>query len=281
MNILSKSILIKILIVISFILFVFVYIYQDKIIGQIPIAYNYYQPINSKYLIETEQSKRIIPHRVNSIGKLNDIWEEGFRSFECDVRFGDSNTKIFRMGHDIGEMGTDFESFLLSEDYEEIEKIWLDFKNLNSYNYKEALYALNNLDEKYSLKKKLIVESGTKDNFFDQFSDNGYHTSYYLPTGLIKKLLKEKKSDEMISLAQNISKQTKLQKLSAISFYHEIYPFVKKFLEPRISKDIVYHIWYSPALYDNRFKSKLLNNELYLNERVKTLLGTYRSQHNL
>ena len=277
----NKKIIKSSLVILSVLFLIFAYKYQIKIMGHIPPIYNHYQPINSKYLVDTNQSIRIIPHRVDSIGKLDDIWKVGFRSFECDVRFGDNNISTFKLGHDAWIKGADFETFLLSQNTKELKKVWLDFKNLDSSNYKQALNTLNNLDKKYTLKNKFIVESNTKDNFFKEFRDNGWQTCYYTPTSLIKKLLKDDNKDEMVKLAQKMSKQLKAQNISAVSFYDEIYPFIKKYLEPEIPNNIVYHIWYSPALYDYNFKNKLLNYELYKDKRVKTLLSTFRSKFNM
>jgi len=241
----------------------------------------YWQKENAKYLIETAQSSRIFPHRVNSIGKLKDIWADSFRSFELDVRFGDNNTKAFQVGHNHGVMGVSFEKFLTSVDSLEIQRVWFDFKNLNTKNYKDALFALNKLDEKYSLKNRLIIESGTKEKFFKKFRENNWHTSYYLPTETVVEFLRKKDKQGMKKLSVQIAKQVENQKLSAVSFDSRLYLFVKEYLELKISKKIVYHIWYSPALYDANFKNKLLKNELYLDNRVKTLLGVYKSQFNL
>jgi glucan phosphoethanolaminetransferase (alkaline phosphatase superfamily) len=243
--------------------------------------YVYWQKNNAKYLVDTNQSSRIFPHRVNSIGKLKDVWNDGFRSFEVDVEFGNNDKMVFQMGHNKGVMGVSLEDFLNRVDNSKIEKIWLDFKNLTNKNYKEALKRLEYLDTKYNIKSKSIVESGTKSDFFYEFSQKGWHTSYYMPTGTIVKLLKDRDNTKMIKLAKKISKQVKSQNLSAVSYDHRLYPFVKKYLEAKISKDIVYHIWYSPPLSDENFKTKLLKNKLYLDKRVKTLLGTYKSQFNL
>jgi hypothetical protein len=243
--------------------------------------YIYWQKKNAQYLVDTNQSSRIFPHRVNSVGKLKDIWTDGFKSFEVDVRFGDNNTSTFQMGHNAGVMGVGLEEFLNSVEYEKIQRVWLDFKNLNNKNFKGALLRLEFLNEKYNIKNKFIVESGTKSLSFKDFSKQGWHTSYYLPTGTIVKLLKEKDTKKLDTLARKISKQVSLQELSAVSFDYRLYPFVKNYLEAKISDKIVYHIWYAPALSDKNFKEKLHNNKLYKDKRVKTLLSTYKSQFNL
>ncbi len=241
----------------------------------------YWQHQNTKYLIDTNQSSRIFPHRVNSVGKLQDIWNNHLYSFESDVRFGDNNTTTFRMGHNHGVMGIGLEEFLRSVDYAKIDRIWLDFKNLNKDNYKFALEQLEYLNKKLDIKRKFIVESGTTEVFFKELREAGWHTSYYMPTRKIVKLLKNNNVIEMKQLAIQITKQSKLQNISAISFDSRLYPFVKQYLEPLIDKNIVYHIWHAPSLTDSNFKEKLLKNKMYLNKRVKTLLTVYKSQFNL
>lgn len=243
--------------------------------------YIYWQKTNTQYLVDTNQSNRIFPHRVNSIGKLKDIWNDGFKSFELDTRFGDNNTTFFQMGHNDGVMGIKMEDFLLSVDYSKIERVWLDFKNLNQNNYKEAIKRLEYLDKKYDIKKKFIVESGTTFPFFKEVRKSGWHTSYYMPTEKIVKLLKDKNIKGMNALAKNISNQTKYQKVSAVSFDHRLYPFVKEYLEPLIDKDVVYHIWHAPSLSSNSFQQDLQKNRLYMDKRIKTLLTRYKSQFNL
>ncbi|GIU00565.1 hypothetical protein TSL6_10710 [Sulfurovum sp. TSL6] len=244
--------------------------------------YIYWQTVNTQYLVDSNQSNRIIPHRVDSLGKLKDVWNDGFRSFELDARFGDNNTTFFQIGHDEDFMGLTIEDFLSSSDFQKIKKVWLDFKNLNQNNYKQALERLEYLDKKYNIKRKFIVESPTTSSFFKEIGKAGWHTSYYMPTKKILKLLKEDNKDEMQKLAIKIANQTKIQNLSAVSFDNGLYPFVKNYLESSLSNDIVYHTWWeAPALYHVDFKERLLKNKLYLDSRVKTILPNYKSEFDL
>lgn len=243
--------------------------------------YSYWQKINTQYLIDINQSSRVFPHRVDSVGKLKDIWEDGFRSFEIDARFGDNNTTYFQIGHNHGVMGIKMEDFLSSVTYSEIQRVWLDFKNLNKNNYKQASERLDYLDKKFDIKKKFIVESGTTLEFFKEFKKAGWHTSYYMPTEKIATQLKENNVTEMKKLAVKIASQTKSQNLSAVSFDHRLYPFVKQYLEPLISDNIVYHVWYAPTLSKKSFPDELQKNKLYLDKRVMTLLSPYKSRFDL
>lgn len=243
--------------------------------------YSYWQKVNTQYLMDINQSNRVFPHRVDSVGKLKDIWNDGFRSFEIDARFGDNNTTYFQVGHNHGVMGIKMEDFLSSVRYSEIQRVWLDFKNLNKNNYEQAIERLDYLDKKFDLKRRFIVESGTTLPFFMEFKKAGWHTSYYMPTEKIVTQLRENNVTEMKKLALKIANQTKSQNLSAVSFDHRLYPFVKQYLEPLISDNIVYHIWYAPTLRKKSFPNELQKNELYLDKRVKTLLSSYISQFDL
>jgi len=243
--------------------------------------YIYWQKVNIKYLIDNNISNRIIPHRVNSIGKLKDIWNDGFRSFEFDVSFGDHNTQSFYIGHHSDVMGPKMEDFLSSVDFQKIQKVWMDFKNLNQKNYIQVLARLSYLEERYKIKKKFIVESSITSPFFKEFGKAGWHTSYYMPTRRIINLLEQKNHEEMENLAVEIARQTKIQNLSAISFDHRLYPFIKNYLESKLSNEIVYHIWDAPGISSIDFKDQLLKNKLFLDNRVKTLLTEYISQFNL
>ena len=241
----------------------------------------YWQKFNTQYLIDINQSNRVFPHHVDSVGKLRDIWNDGFRSFQVDTRFGDNNSTVFKVGHDDNVMGVSLEKFLSKVTPNDLQRVCLDFKNLSKENYQKALDRLEYLNKKYHLKDKLIIESGTTSQFYKVIGENGWHTSYYMPTDEIVKLLKDNNKAEMERLAKRISQQSRLQKLSALSFDQRLYPFVKRYLEQKLSDAIVYHVWYAPALKDVKFKEELMKNKLYEDKRVKTLLVPYDSQFNL
>ena len=79
----------------------------------------------------------------------------------------------------------------------------------------------------------------------------GWHTSYYLPTEKIQNLLVNDRHEDLELLALKICDQAEHQRLSAISFDGVLYPFVKKYLEPLLHENIVYHtVDLSVDLYD-------------------------------
>ncbi len=240
--------------------------------------YIYWQKENTKYLIDANQSSRILPHQVNTIGKLKDVWNDGFRSFKIDVLFGGNNTTTFRVGNTPSLSGVNLEKFLASIDSSKIQSILLDFKNIDNKNYKSALTRLEYLNEKYHLKNKMIIESRMKNDVFKDFSNNGWNTSYSLPIETIEKYLKEKNNYEMEILSLTIADQIRLQNISAISFDIRLYSWIKEYLEPKISGEVAYHVKSSIALHDMNFTKRISTNKLYLDKRVKTLSCEYSSQ---
>jgi len=245
--------------------------------------YLFQQTINIKSLKDNKLALRVIPHRVNSIGKLMDSWSNGYRAFEIDVLYGVDGQDHFVVGHNHGDMsGMSFEQLFNSIPSLEIEKIWMDLKNLTQENYKQVLDRLNYLDSQYSLKEKLIIESETSGSLFSNFNEEGWHISYYLPTKIIMKYFDENKINEMEELAKSISEQSVIQRLSAVSFDNRLYPFVKDYLEPLLADEIVYHTWdLSVKLYDYDLNTKLYEKSYYNDERVKTILLPYKSPFHL
>jgi len=242
--------------------------------------YLYWQKINIDYLTEKGLDERIIPHRINSLAKLNQVWRDGMRSFELDVYYNDS-IQEFLVGHDVGKMGHSLETFLRSISHAELQKIWMGFKNLNHQNYTDALSELWRLDSIFHLKEKALIESTTTETIFQKFSQKGWKTSYYLPTTEIVSLLEKNDAEGQKKLAKKIGQQLKAQNLSAISFDDRLYPFVKNYLEPLISPSLHYHVWYGPLLRNPKFKEELQKNKLFLDSRVKTMLSPYYSQFHL
>lgn len=249
----------------------YLYLYLDE------KNYIWWLKQNSKYLKQIKQEHRVFPHRVNSIGKLHDIWNHGFRSFEVDVFFGYKHPNKFQVMHDPGAVGHDFETFITSVDHKKIKRIWLDFKRLKKNNYAPALARLNALDKKYNLKDKIILESSTKGGFFRKFSEAGWHISYWLPLWKTKKAMQEKDETTLKALAKEMSERVKNHKASAVSFEQRHAAFVEKYLDKELPKNVVYHTWGLPPIDKKEFIEKISNHRLFLNKRVATLIAPFKS----
>jgi len=158
-----------------------------------------------------------------------------------------------------------------------IEKIWMDIKNLNPNNVHLVLNRLNYLNERFKLKEKAIVESSMISSDFSILSDAGYHCSYFVPTHYATLTAKKK-----MRVGNEIALQTKNQKISAISFDISLYPFIKEFVEPKISNSIVYHSWkIKGGFHDANLIQELKESPLFNDERVRTFVVKYPNDFEL
>src|SRR5699024_11112656 len=112
-------------------------------------------------------------------------------------------------------------------------------------------------------------------------SENGWHTSYYLPTGKIIELLENGDKNELQDMAKAISNQVLSQETKAVSFDTRLYKFVKEYLGKLLPDHMVYHAWYGPKLFDTNFIDQINNIDIYKDQRIKTFLIPYRSEFNL
>ena len=240
----------------------------------------YWQRKNTNILLDKNLATRFFPHRVNSIGKLMKIWEMGFRAFEIDIIFDYKSDGKFYVGHNDGVMGTDLASFLSSIDIAQLDKIWLDFKNLNAKHYKAALAELNMINDSTNLKGKAILESGWTADTFKIFREQGWQTSYYLPTG-IAKTLADKDIDALKNHAKNIAEQVRAQQVQSVSFDTKLYPFIKSYLEPLLANEITYHAWYGPSLDDSDLPEMISKERIYQDQRIKTFLMPVKTHFDL
>ena len=255
--------------------------------GKVPYAasgnVSHHQAVNIKRLLTDQGQTRILPHRVNSIGKLRDVQASGFSGLELDAIYGLGNKDTFIVSHDESDNSDlTFEAFLSLSSVSSLKKIWLDLKNMNADNYQAILARLNTLDDAFTLKDRLILETSETSDFMSAFHQSGWHTSYYLPTKSISTMLTDNNVEQMKKIAESLAAQRERQRLAAVSFDKVLYPFVKKYLEPLLPATTVYHTWdLTIKLYDKDFKDKLNAAMYYEDERIKTILLPYHSHFTL
>jgi hypothetical protein len=127
-----------------------------------------------------------------------------------------------------------------------INFIWLDMKNLEEKDISSVIEKLNKLDEKYKLKNRMLIENTLVSPKMKEFSENGWRNCFYLyvqfdshdinggfPYELLPLMLNlDKLSHEgdikLRKFAYEIAKYTQKQKSTDLSFFANLYPFVKK-----------------------------------------------------
>lgn len=231
-----------------------------------------------KTVVSEGLDSRLIPGAVNTQNALSEILDIGVRSMEVDVFFVPGNeTGNLKLAHskkDISDVS--LEENMLVAGKHHLKKIWLDIKNLGKNNSDNLLASLENLDRLYNIKKYAIIETWSQGEELRAFSNAGFHTSYYLPTGPIRKLLKEDSQPAMKQEAGRIAELVKKQRFSAVSFHVDLYPFVKTYLEPLLDEHIVYHTWDSAGLYLPISLHRLKESPFYKDKRVKTIIYNYK-----
>ncbi len=209
-----------------------------------------------------------------------EITTTGIRSFETDVLFRPEGG-FFEVGHDAGAMtGMTLESFLekIPRDF---EKIWLDIKNASKTTIPGINKRLIELDKKYGLKSRSIIETSNESESPSLLSDNGFHLSYYLPTEETLLVMGEDVKARKL-LAEKFAGIAKRQNVGAVSFDLRLYKFVKNYLESELRQQIVYHTWFPGISFgNNNLLKEMQAREYFHDPKVETILLPYDSPFTL
>ena len=243
---------------------------------------NFYlwQRTNADLVQKNNLGNRLLPHRVNTLGKMLEITNSGIRAFETDVLFR-SEGGFFEVGHDAKVMtGMTLESFLekIPRDF---EKIWLDIKNASKTTIPAINKRLLELDKKFGLKGRVIVETYDKSGVPSLLSDSGFHLCYNMHTKEALLIMGEDDKSRK-NLAKKIAAIAERQNVSAVSFDLRQYKFVKDYLESELGPQIVYHTW-SPGVSfkDSNLLEEIQAREYFHDPKVETILLPYASPFSL
>ncbi|MCL1942682.1 MAG: hypothetical protein FWF54_03930 [Candidatus Azobacteroides sp.] len=100
---------------------------------------------------------------------------------------------------------------------------WLDFKNLNENNRKNALSRLTFLTEKYGINPSDLIVESRRPDCLTSFTESGFRTSYYLPTVHPYKT----PDDEIVEIARKINSSLLSGKVNYLSSNYISYWFIK------------------------------------------------------
>ena len=217
----------------------------------------------------------VIPHRIDDFERMKMVQQMGFTGWELDLVFySDSNKSYFSVKHNQDSTQVpSFEEYLGKVDFKTQKKLWLDIKNINSSNFVKVKSRLDSLNSVFDLKDIAIIESNNKTAQMALFSTENWHTAYYLPYWNIIKWIDNNDTIAQLNYANELSQQLQKQNSSSISFDVLCYPFVKGFLEKKISNDIVYHCWdLSLNLGDSNFIEMYFEKDYASDSRIKTVL---------
>jgi hypothetical protein len=178
-------------------------------------------PVCNQELISTDKTW---VQAMNKIESLDDL-PLATAGLEIDVYFN-SERNYFEVFHDSSARSIlNADSLLEAISLKKINpSVWFDFKNLTANNLDSSLREMDRLRTKYSLFKKMIVESSNA-KYLRPFCKNGFFTSYYVPFFNPYQL----NEDELVQLIRTIHDDLVQYPTSAISGYYFQYPVLKKF----------------------------------------------------
>ena len=213
------------------------------------LAYGYrYSPYKVQFIGHYD---KIWAHRVNSVEKLKSAVHY-FKGVELDLEY-DSRKNLLDVNHPPSEsIGLNFEDYISNLKVDETPYMWLDIKNLNLNNCELIFKKLVTIFEakNYPL-EKVLIES-THPESLKNFSDNGFMTSYYLPSNLNLKTEIELKS-EISKIKKFIDKEPQ----HGISTDYHDYKILKQYF-PKHKKNI----WILVSSFSTEFStiSDILND---------------------
>ena len=247
--------------------------------------WRFWQDENSLDIQSNGKCSKVLPHRTNTIGKITSALNSGLCGLEIDVLLTKEKggNFVFSVGHDPKTLtGLSLDNLFKLILNQQVSKIWLDIKNINRSNVQDVLLRLNELNNKYTLKSRTIIETSHYGIGTRVLSKAGYELSYYLPTGEVLKSLGAKGEGEAArkELSNELVRRIKSMQPKAISFDLKLYDFVKDYLEKEIPEDLSYHTWFPGdlKLYTPNLLNELREKSYYNDSRVETILVHYHSK---
>ena len=221
-------------------------------------------------------SEKVWVHRVNSVEKLTEV-NNLFTGVELDVMF--MNTKgIFDVNHPPAKsIDLSLFEYLSSIKDGSVGYFWLDFKNLTPVNIEPSYKRLDSIRGILNLKKEqFIIESRYPENL-NTFRENGYRTSYYLPSRLYQLNTEELKA-KLVDIEHRIA----TNKTTYISANFNHYGIMKRsFPEQNVL------IWpykyeqewyYNPITLFKNLKKVYYKYRVLSNDKVNVVLFTYEAE---
>lgn len=233
---------------------------------------------NLQLLLHRGEATRVIPHRVNTLGKLSQVVWDGARGAEIDVRVDEASQTI-RVGHDADALtdGT-LEELLSAPAAGELRKLWLDVKELTPQTAALLHERILDLDRRHALRERTIVETSNPAADLTALRTAGFHTSLYLPTSAVLAVIEAGDAAASAALADRLAHNVSDGGFEAISFDARVFPFVSTYLAPRLDPAVVFHTWdLTTKLWQRDLLEELRRRDVFADPRVATVLLPYDS----
>lgn len=197
---------------------------KDHIAKLAPVYKSNHLPEKISFCTSRSYSK-VWAHRVNTLERFLFL-SKHFQGFEIDIIFNSSRDFLDVRHPPDASFNLSFEKYLQAAESKG-KFFWLDVKNLTEDNEKAVLTCLNQLDENYKIRNRIIIESNNILQL-SKISEAGYFTSYYYDMDSYR---------DFISYGDEGARDSIFEKIDAVSQDVLIYDtLVKKFpSKPRLT----------------------------------------------
>ncbi len=121
-----------------------------------PNNYYYWRKHNSKLLKDKNLSRKIVIADTDTVGKLNDAWRIGFRSFKLNLKYIESK-KSFQTGTKAFDTKGNVIDLLSYFKVDEIRNLFLNLTNLTQSNMANIVARLEDIDHQLNIKQTTIL----------------------------------------------------------------------------------------------------------------------------
>ncbi len=185
-------------------------------------------------------------HRCNSIFKTRQARQAGIKSIELDLLFsGDSGKPRLMVGHDAQSLaGMDAHEYFANLP-DGIEFIWLDIKNLTGENSAHVYGILNDLDKRYGLRARCLVES-LYPRGLTAFAEKGWQTAYYLKWKELSDVAALDTADartRLNDMLEGIKNDIRANNIGGVSYEFSADQLVRNRLKPLLGPATKYYAW--------------------------------------
>ncbi len=220
---------------------------------------------------------KVWAHRVNSIGTLLEA-KDIFAGVEMDLVFNATDGEFHVHHPPAKSTGLTLETMLEAMKDKPRMRLWLDWKNPSQKDLALALRRLADLDRRYRLHDRTLVETSSSATFeqIRSVSEAGFTHGYYLPTSAIVNCLRDCSRSELEAKAAELNTILAAGKFDAVTYDWRLREFVAKYLNGTIKRlDLRQFAWdLSINISDDRNAASLVNERLESDE-IDGLLVTF------
>ena len=106
--------------------------------------------------------------------------------------------------------------------------------------------------------------------------------SYALEHSKVKSLIYDNNEAELNNYSKQIVQLIEDEKLKILSFTYNMYPFIKKYLIPKLNTSLTYIVDLEKlGLYSENISKILIDKRILFDENIKAILFKYKSEYEL